>query len=247
MHERPEEVREIRAPAPRPGAVPVDDRDRDHVAEDEVRLRQVRVGGDLAATRELRALGQVVDAADELRSGPDGLLAHSVAVVRRREAVDVGQHRPVLLVDAEEARRAVEALLLEVAKQRVDEVGVRLQRPADGFADADDPRCRDTAGEWDLAHSSLWATSQMCPSGSVKLAVRIPHSWLIGPFSSSMPWVASCSQTASASSTQIVSWNRAPPAASPTFPGSMSVWAAGVASRLTIMLSNLKATEFSSS
>lgn len=49
------------------------------------------------------------------------------------------------------------------------------------------------------------ATSQIWPSGSVKLAVRRPHSRSSGPFSSSMPLSASSEHVASVSSTQIVS------------------------------------------
>ena len=35
--------------------------------------------------------------------------------------------------------------------------------------------------------SRLWASSQMCPPGSVKLAVRMPHGRSTGPLSSPTP------------------------------------------------------------
>jgi hypothetical protein len=54
------------------------------------------------------------------------------------------------------------------------------------------------------------ATSQMWPSGSANAAVRMPHGRSIGPFSSWTPRLARSSQTASVSSTPIVSWNRDP-------------------------------------
>src|SRR5512132_3364677 len=63
------------------------------------------------------------------------------------------------------------------------------------------------------ASGNFSATSQIWPSGSVKLAVRIPHSRFIGPLSSVTPFDASSAQTASASSTPIVSWKRDPEAA----------------------------------
>lgn len=77
--------------------------------------------------------------------------------------------------------------------------------------------------------------------------MRIPHARSIGPFSSSTPRSASEAQTASASSTQTVSWNRDPAAAPATTPGSISSPAASVLSRLTIVLSNRNATESPSS
>jgi hypothetical protein len=58
------------------------------------------------------------------------------------------------------------------------------------------------------ASGSFAATCQMWPSGSVKLAVRIPHSRFIGPLSNSTPRVASSLHITSVSSTQIVSWKR---------------------------------------
>ena len=48
------------------------------------------------------------------------------------------------------------------------------------------------------------AISQMCPPGSTKLAVRIPHGRSIGPFSSSTPRDASSAHIASTSSTAMV-------------------------------------------
>jgi hypothetical protein len=71
--------------------------------------------------------------------------------VRRHESFDVREDRAVVRVDPEEALRTVEAGGFEVLEQRLDVVRVRLQRPADGFSDADDPGRRDAAGERNLA------------------------------------------------------------------------------------------------
>ena len=68
----------------------------------------------LGAEGEPRALGQVVDRAHEPRSGTDGLLAQFEAVVRRGEALDVGQNRSAPLVDPEVARSTLEPGPFEV-------------------------------------------------------------------------------------------------------------------------------------
>jgi hypothetical protein len=49
-----------------------------------------------------------------------------------------------------------------------------------------------------------FAISQICPPGSTKLAVRIPHGRSIGPFSSSTPRAVSSAHRASTSSKVIV-------------------------------------------
>src|SRR5262249_8817800 len=81
--------------------------------------------------------------------------------------------------------------------------------------------------------ASAWAASHRCPSGSAKHAVRNPHGRSSGPLTSSTPCSARRAHAASASSTQIVSWERAPAAPSATPAGSISPSAAECASRLT--------------
>ena len=56
------------------------------------------------------------------------------------------------------------------------------------------------------------AISQICPPGSLKLAVRMPQGRSIGPFNSSTPRLASSAHIASTSATSMVSWRRTPAA-----------------------------------
>ena len=91
------------------------------------------------------------------------------------------------------------------------------------------------------------AISQMCPSGSRKLAVRIPHGLSIGPFRSSTPRRLSSAHTASTSSTPSVNWNRTPASRDATVAGSTSCGASLVLSRLTSVWPNVKTAELSSS
>src|SRR5262249_42528311 len=83
MYERPEEVGEVRDSAARARDVPIDDRDRVRVPEDEVGLGEVQVAGHLGAGCELGGGGQVVHPAHETRAGRHGLTAEAEAVVRQ--------------------------------------------------------------------------------------------------------------------------------------------------------------------
>jgi hypothetical protein len=150
MHERPQELGEVGPSQAWHRAVPVDDRDRAHIAEDEVRLGQVRVARDLGALREPRALREVVHGAQQARPRLDGVLVEPVAVVGRQEPVDERQDGAAVRVDPEIARRPVESGPLEVLKQRVDDVGVVLQGPPYRVSDPDDARGRHASGEQDL-------------------------------------------------------------------------------------------------
>jgi len=147
MHEGPEEVAQIVDPRSRPGAVPVDDRDGDQVAKDEVGLGQIPVSGHLRPGGERRALRQVVHVAHELRPRPYRVLGQREPVVRRSEPLDEGQDLAVFSIDAEESRSSLEAAVLEVKQKAVDVVGVRAQRPANRVTDPDDAGRRHSAGK----------------------------------------------------------------------------------------------------
>src|SRR5205823_3704883 len=66
------------------------------------------------------------------------------------------------------------------------------------------------AGAGENLPEGYLAISQMCPPGSRKLAVRIPHGRSIGPLSSSTPRPVSSLHIASTSSTSRVNCNRTP-------------------------------------
>jgi hypothetical protein len=74
-------------------------------------------------------------------------------------------------------------------------------------------------------------TSQRCPPGSWKFAVRIPHGRSIGPLSMRTPRCASCRQRASTSSTLIVNWTRWPADGAAIAPGPSRLGAASTSRR----------------
>src|SRR6266511_1434805 len=92
------------------------------------------------------------------------------------------------------------------------------------------------------ALKGYFAISQICPPGSRKLAVRIPHGRSIGPFRIVAPRLLSSSHIAST-----VNWNRTPASPAATFAGSTSSDASLALSRFTSVPPNLKTAEFSSS
>jgi hypothetical protein len=164
VHERPEEVGEVVQPGSRVGPVPVDDRYRDHVAEDEVGLGQVGVAGDLGAGGELGAIGEVVHPADQPGPGPYALFGKPEPVVGWGEAVDERQDLAAAFVHSEKPRCAAEPAVFEVGQQPVNPVGAGLERAAHGVADAHYPR-RVTAGQRQFlagtVHSAIIAGSRL--------------------------------------------------------------------------------------
>jgi hypothetical protein len=112
------------------------------------------VAGDLGVAGDRRARGRVVKAADEARDLAQLLVGCGSAVeVLRDLSVDVAQDQPFAVVEAEEARRAVEADLLEMTEERDDEGRPPERRLPDRVAGADGPDRRE-AVEWDLAYSA---------------------------------------------------------------------------------------------
>src|SRR5262249_39652549 len=154
MDEGPEEIAEIRDPGSGTSAVPVDDRDRDHVAKDEVRLGQIPMTRDLRAGGKGCPLRQVVHVPNESRSRPYRRFGQPEAVVRRSESIDVGQDLATLPVDPEESRRSLETAALEVKEQAVHVSGVGVHRPTDGVTNPYDAGSRHTAVERHLVHNN---------------------------------------------------------------------------------------------
>ena len=153
---------QVERPPGRPGQVEVDQRDRQPAAEDDVLRGHVAVRDQLRDAdhvdevgrqldggvpaepvqfrRRVPAGGGVVQPADQ-PPDPGDHLVRAGPLLRRRPrhvALDVVQDVPAAVVDAEEARRAVEADRLQVPQVRLDEGRLRLPRPAYGRPDPDD-------------------------------------------------------------------------------------------------------------
>src|SRR5947209_7938107 len=95
---------------------------------------------DLRACSELRSFSQVVDFAKQPPSGSQRVLAQTEAVVRRREAVDVGEGRSSLPIEPEIAWRAGEVAPFEMTKEGMNVGGVGLDGAVHRVSDSHDAR-----------------------------------------------------------------------------------------------------------
>ena len=122
---------------------------------------------------------------------------------RRRPALDPGSPALAIAGLGDRARLAAQLYdglarwdaSFDFAAERPPDLARVTPQPALDRLERPSPRYEPSAS------GSFAATSQMCPSGSVRLAVRIPHSRFIGPLSSATTPVASSAHTESASST----------------------------------------------
>jgi hypothetical protein len=126
---------------------------------------EVVVANDLEAFGQLRSIGRVVEPANQPSRSHKRRIAESGVELVRHRSLEVTEQLPTLVVDAEIARRQLEAEFFELAEQGAHEFRVRLPRPSHRVPDADDTLRHSLAAQGRLVHAITVCGSPR-PSGS---------------------------------------------------------------------------------